>query len=132
MLTFVIMYFMRQLEFSEITINIISLMGLMLALGMLVDNSIVVIESIFRHHEELGEDSRTAALRGTSEVAMPIMASTLTTICVFVPLIFLGSLGGGFMRFMTDVGTTIMVVMVSLTPGRPHRRADGGCGASTE
>ncbi len=112
-LTFVIMYFMRQLELSEITINIISLMGLMLALGMLVDNSIVVIESIFRHHEELGEDSRTAALRGTSEVAMPIMASTLTTICVFVPLIFLGSLGGGFMRFMTDVGTTIMVVMVS-------------------
>ena len=112
-LTFVILYFMRQLEFSDVTINIISLMGLMLALGMLVDNSIVVIESIFRHHEELGEDARTAALQGTSEVAMPIMASTLTTICVFVPLIFLGSLGGGFMRFMTDIGTTIMVVMVS-------------------
>jgi HAE1 family hydrophobic/amphiphilic exporter-1 len=111
-LTFVIMYFSRQLEVTEITINIISLMGLMLALGMLVDNSIVVIESIFRHHEDLGEDARTAALRGTSEVAMPIMASTATTICVFVPLIFLGSVGG-FMRFMTDIGTTIMVVMVA-------------------
>ena len=46
------------------------------------------------------------------EVAMPIIASTVTTICVFVPLVFLGS-GGGFMRFMTDVGTTICIVMVS-------------------
>ena len=45
--------------------------------------------------------------------ACAVIASTLTTICVFVPLIFLGSLGGGFMRFMTDIGTTIMVVMVS-------------------
>ncbi len=111
-LTFVIMYFLRQMEVSNITINIISLMGLMLAVGMLVDNSIVVIESIFRHFQDLGEDPKTAALRGTSEVAMAIIASTVTTICVFVPLIFLGG-GGGFMRFMTDVGTTIVIVMVS-------------------
>jgi HAE1 family hydrophobic/amphiphilic exporter-1 len=111
-LTFVIMYFSRQMELSNITINIISLMGLMLAVGMLVDNSIVVIEAIFRRFQDLGEDAKTAALRGTSEVAMPIIASTTTTICVFVPLVFLGS-GGGFMRFMTDVGTTICIVMVS-------------------
>ncbi len=84
--TFAILYLMRQAGMSTITINIMSLMGLMLALGMLVDNSVVVIESIFRHVQDLGEDARTAALRGTSEVAMPIIASTATTICVFVPL----------------------------------------------
>ncbi len=111
-LTFVIMYFLRQMDLSNITINIISLMGLMLAVGMLVDNSIVVIEAIFRRFQDLGEDAKTAALRGTTEVAMPIIASTATTICVFVPLIFLGS-GGGFMRFMTDVGMTICIVMVA-------------------
>ena len=112
-LTFVIMYFSRQAGLSEITINIVSLMGLMLALGMLVDNSIVVIESIFRHHQDLGEDAKTAALHGTSEVAMPIIASTVTTICVFVPLIFMGAMGGRFARFMTDVGTTVCIVMVA-------------------
>ncbi len=112
-LTFVIMYFSREAGVSEITINIISLMGLMLALGMLVDNSIVVIESIFRHHQDLGEDAKTAALHGTSEVAMPIIASTATTICVFIPLIFMGAIGGRFARFMTDVGTTICIVMVA-------------------
>jgi HAE1 family hydrophobic/amphiphilic exporter-1 len=111
-LTFILMYFARQSGASPITLNIMSLMGLMLAVGMLVDNSIVVIESIFRHRQELGEDARTAALAGTTEVAMPILASTATTVCVFVPMVFLGS-GGGFMRFLSDVGTTIMIVMVA-------------------
>ena len=112
-LTFVIMYFLRQAGMSDITINIVSLMGLMLAVGMLVDNSIVVIESIFRHHEELGEDAKTAALRGTSEVALPIITSTITTICVFLPVIFLATTGGGFMRFFLGIGITICIVMVS-------------------
>ena len=95
------------------TLNIISLMGLMLAVGMLVDNSVVVIESISRHFTELGEDSRTAALHGTTAVAMPIVASTLTTMCVFIPMVFLGTMGGGFMRFMMDIGITICIVMVA-------------------
>ena len=112
-LTFVILYLMRQSGLSTITLNIMSLMGLMLALGMLVDNSVVVIESIYRHVQDLGEDARTAALLGTSEVAMPIVASTATTICVFLPTIFIPSSGGGFMRFMTDLGITVCVVMVA-------------------
>jgi HAE1 family hydrophobic/amphiphilic exporter-1 len=111
--TFAILYLMRQSGLSTITLNIMSLMGLMLALGMLVDNSVVVIESIYRHVQDLGEDARTAALRGTSEVAMPIIASTATTICVFVPLIFIARTGGGFMRFLTDLGVTVCVVMVA-------------------
>lgn len=112
-LTFVILYFLRQAGAVSTTLNIVSLMGLMLAVGMLVDNSVVVIESISRHFTDLGEDARTAALRGTTAVAMPIIASTLTTMCVFVPMIFVGASGGGFMRFMTDVGVTICIVMVA-------------------
>jgi hydrophobic/amphiphilic exporter-1 (mainly G- bacteria), HAE1 family len=115
--TFVILYLGRQAGVTEMTLNVMSLMGLMLAVGMLLDNSIVVIESIFRHRIELREDSRTAALRGASEVAMPIIASTATTMCVFLPLIF-GNQGGGggrggFMRYMTDIGTTVCVVMLA-------------------
>ena len=72
-LTFVIMYFSRQAGLSEITINIVSLMGLMLALGMLVDNSIVVIESIFRHHQDLGEDAKPR--RSTGLVKWPCPSS---------------------------------------------------------
>jgi HAE1 family hydrophobic/amphiphilic exporter-1 len=111
--TFVIMYLSRQAGISDMTLNVMSLMGLMLAIGMLLDNSIVVIESIFRHRQELGEDARTAALLGASEVAMPIIASTATTMCVFFPLIFLSSSGGGFSRFMIDIGVTVCVVMLA-------------------
>jgi len=110
--TFVIIYFLRITGISEITLNVVSLAGLMLALGMLVDNSIVVIESIFRHRNELGEDARTAALLGTSEVALPITASTMTTLCVFLPLIFT-STDGWMQTYMENVATTVCTVMVS-------------------
>ena len=110
--TFVLIYFMRQAGLLDITINVVSLAGLMLALGMLVDNSIVVIESIFRHRNELGEDSRTAALSGASEVALPIIASTATTMCVFLPLIFLAA-GGRFKLYLENIGITICIVIVA-------------------
>ena len=110
--TFVLIYFMRQAGLVEITLNVVSLAGLMLALGMLVDNSIVVIESIFRHRNELNEDSPTAALAGTSEVALPIVASTATTMCVFLPLIFVGA-GGRFKFYLANIGTTICIVIVA-------------------
>ncbi len=110
--TFVLMYFMRQGGVLDITLNVVSLAGLMLALGMLVDNSIVVIESIFRHRNELREDARTAALQGASEVALPITASTLTTMCVFLPMIFLGG-GGRFKLYFMNIGVTICIVMVA-------------------
>jgi HAE1 family hydrophobic/amphiphilic exporter-1 len=109
---FVLIYFMRQAGLSEITLNVISLAGLMLALGMLVDNSVVVIESIFRHRNDLGEDSKTAALAGTSEVALPIVASTATTICVFLPLVFLAT-GGRFRLYFQNIATTICLVIVA-------------------
>jgi HAE1 family hydrophobic/amphiphilic exporter-1 len=110
--TFVLIYFMRQAGLLDITLNVISLAGLMLALGMLVDNSIVVIESIFRHRNDLNEDARTAALAGTTEVALPIVASTATTMCVFLPLIFLGS-EGRFKFYLENIGVTICIVTVA-------------------
>jgi HAE1 family hydrophobic/amphiphilic exporter-1 len=110
--TFTLIYFMRQAGAIDITLNVVSLAGLMLALGMLVDNSIVVIESIFRHRNELSEDARTAALTGASEVALPIVAATATTICVFVPLIFLGG-GGRFSIYLQNIAITICIVIVA-------------------
>lgn len=69
------------------TLNIISLMGLSLGIGMLVDNSIVVIDNIFRHLTEYKEDSMVAAEKGATEVIVPIIASTATTIAVFLPVV---------------------------------------------
>ena len=69
------------------SLNIISLMGLSLGVGMLVDNSIVVLDNIFRHLTELKEDRMEAAEHGASEVIIPIIASTATTIAVFIPIV---------------------------------------------
>ncbi|MGL5544304.1 MAG: efflux RND transporter permease subunit [Cetobacterium sp.] len=69
------------------TLNIISLMGLSLGVGMLVDNSIVVLDNIFRHLTELGQDRMEAAENGATEVVIPIIASTATTIAVFIPIV---------------------------------------------
>ncbi|MDW7670429.1 MAG: efflux RND transporter permease subunit [Bacillota bacterium] len=79
--TFALMYF------GNLTINLISLGGLALGIGMLVDNSIVVLENIYRYRE-LGENRRESAVKGASEVAMAITASTLTTVAVFMPIVF--------------------------------------------
>ena len=73
--------------FTDITLNLISLSGLALGIGMLVDNSIVVIENIYRLKKE-GLSARKAAVEGTNQVAGAIFASTLTTVCVFAPIIF--------------------------------------------
>jgi HAE1 family hydrophobic/amphiphilic exporter-1 len=79
------------------TINMLTLGGLALGIGMLVDNAIVVIESIFRHLEE-GEKREEASKRGASEVGMAITASTLTTIAVFFPMVFAHGITGKLTR----------------------------------
>jgi HAE1 family hydrophobic/amphiphilic exporter-1 len=81
------------MHLSGITLNIISLGGLALGVGNLVDNAIVVLESVFRCREE-GDDALTAVVRGTSEVAMPVVASTLTTVAVFFPIVFVEGVAG--------------------------------------
>lgn len=89
--------------FSGITLNVISLSGLALGVGMLVDNSIVVIENIYRLHG-LGIPVRKAAVQGAKQMAGSIVASTLTTICVFAPIIFTE---GITRQLFVDMGLTI-------------------------
>jgi len=82
LVTFNLMYF------CGLSISLLSLVGLAIAIGMLVDNSIVVLENIFRHYEQ-GKEPKNASLIGCTEVTRAIVASTLTTIVVFVPVLFL-------------------------------------------
>ncbi len=95
--------------FSNITLNIISLSGLALGIGMLVDNSIVVIENIYRLRGE-GYSARKAAVEGARQVAGAIAASTLTTICVFAPIVFTK---GITRQLFVDMGLTIAYSLVA-------------------
>ncbi|MEW6087634.1 MAG: efflux RND transporter permease subunit [bacterium] len=82
------------LYLSKITLNILSLAGLALGIGMVVDNSIVVLENTFRHINLNKENPVHATIEGTAEVAMPILSSTITTIVVFLPLAFVKGIAG--------------------------------------
>ncbi|MGN0162136.1 MAG: efflux RND transporter permease subunit, partial [Candidatus Ornithomonoglobus sp.] len=84
--TFIGMYF------AGMTLNTVSLGGLALGVGMLVDCSVVVIENIFRRRDELGEDPRTAAMKGSGEVFGAVVASVITTCIVYVPILFIDNI----------------------------------------
>ena len=119
---------------SSISLNIMSLSGLALGIGMLVDNSIVVLESIFRYRA-MGHGPRKSANLGASEVGSAVVASTLTTICVFVPIVFVEGVAG---QLFADQALTVtfslaasLVVAIMLIPmlsslGRPPRTPPGG------
>jgi len=77
---------MMTMYFAGLTLNLMTMAGLVLGIGMLVDNSIVILENIY-HYREKGAKLRTASLLGTSEMIVAITASTITTICVFAPLV---------------------------------------------
>ena len=105
--------------FTDINLNIISMSGLTLGIGMLVDNSIVVIENIFRLRKE-GETIKKAAVYGATQVAGAITASTLTTMCVFLPIVFTEGLTR---QLFVDMGLTIaytlsasLIVALTLVP----------------
>ncbi|MDD3339385.1 MAG: efflux RND transporter permease subunit [Lachnospiraceae bacterium] len=113
MASIVLMYF------SGVTLNVISLSGLALGVGMLVDNSIVVIENVYRLRN-LGVPARKAAVEGARQVAGAIVASTLTTVCVFAPIVFTE---GITRQLFVDMGLTIaysllssLVVALTLVP----------------
>jgi HAE1 family hydrophobic/amphiphilic exporter-1 len=88
---------MVMLYFGRLTLNLMTLSGLALGVGMLVDNSIVVLENITRRLEG-GETPKDAAVEGTAEVANAITASTLTTVAVFLPVVFVGGIAGTLFR----------------------------------
>ncbi len=97
------------LNVTGTTLNIVVLFSLILALGLLVDNGIVVVENIYRYMQE-GYDSFAAAKKGAGEVAMPIIASTATTLAAFLPLAFWPGLMGSFMKYMP---ITLIIVLSS-------------------
>ncbi|HEY3444835.1 MAG TPA: efflux RND transporter permease subunit [Myxococcales bacterium] len=104
------------MDFSNVTLNVISMAGLALAVGMLVDNSIVVLENIFTRLSK-GEGPAEAAIDGTKEMAMPVIASTLTTVVVFAPVLFVPGLAGQLFRDMclTIVISLMMSLVIALT-----------------
>ena len=101
--TFVILFF------TDITLNMMTIGALALAIGMLVDNSIVVLENIYRNRS-LGMDIITASVDGTNEVGMAVTASTLTTIAVFIPIVFTGGLSSILFK---DFAITITIALLS-------------------
>ncbi len=118
------------LYLSGRSLNMLSMMGLMLASGMLVDNAIVVLESIYRRQEE-GMPSLKAAKAGAREVSMAVTAATLTSIIVFAPVI-LGR-GNEISIWLSEVGVTISVTLIfsllvclSLVPLLATRTSNGG------
>jgi len=112
--TFAVMYF---LGFS---INNLTLLALTLAIGIVVDDAIIVLENAFRHQEELGEDPETAAVNGTREIAFAVIATTIALVAVFTPLAFLkGNTGRLFNEFGIAVAGSVIVsgfVALTLTP----------------
>lgn len=114
--TFTLMYF------TNISLNVISLGGIALGIGMLIDNAIVVIENIFRHSAEgkPGTTLRDHAIRGTEEVIAPLFASTLTTTMVFLPMIFVTGIAGQIFKELAWVVVTTqvfsMIVAFTLLP----------------
>ena len=98
-----LMFAVVLMYFSDITLNVISLSGLAMGVGMLVDNSIVVVENIYRLRSE-GMPAAKAAVRGAGQVAGAIVSSTLTTVCVFLPIVFTQGLTR---QLFTDMGLTI-------------------------
>ncbi|MBT8091674.1 MAG: efflux RND transporter permease subunit [Gammaproteobacteria bacterium] len=108
---FSLMITLGALYFFGLTLNILSMMGLMLAIGMLVDNAVVVTESIFRHRHEQPDNPHIATLDGVNEVGLAVIAGTATTIIVFAP----GILGTktDIMVFMTHVAVTIIVALLA-------------------
>lgn len=105
--------FMQAAGFS---LNVMSLMGLSTAVGVLVANSVVVLENIFRH-KSLGKNRREAASKGTGEIAVAVIASTLTNLAVFLPLAGMSSIAGQIFRqfSLTVVFATIFSLIMSFT-----------------
>ncbi len=120
--TFVLMYF------NGLTLNIMTLGGLALGAGMLVDNAIVVLENIFRNHES-GSSGEEAAVLGTTQVGGAIIASTLTTIVVFIPIVYLRGASGELFKeqaftvaFSLLCSLVVAILIIPMLYSRVYRK----------
>lgn len=137
--TFALIYF------GGYTLNLMTLGGLALGVGMMVDGSVVVLENIFRRQDEEGESPEQAAIAGTNEVATAIVASTLTTLVIFLPLAFVRGIAGVLFKelALVVVFALICALLISLSlvpmlasrllvsPETLHRRRATGAGRLT-
>ncbi len=116
----------------DVSLNIMSLGGLALGVGMLVDNSIVVLEGIDRHRRRGGDQPVAERVRlGASEVGQAVVAATLTTVCVFVPIVFVEGIAGQLFRdlalavtFSLIVATLVAVTLIPVISSILHRERD--------
>jgi HAE1 family hydrophobic/amphiphilic exporter-1 len=127
--------FMRYMGF---TLNNLTMLGLVLAVGIVIDDAVVVLENIFRRIQDEGESPMEAASRGTAEIALAVMATTLSLVIIFLPVAFMeGRVGRFFHSFGLTTAAAIMVSLVisfTLTPAlsarmlrrRPAEQAHGG------
>ncbi|MEE8538200.1 MAG: efflux RND transporter permease subunit, partial [Woeseiaceae bacterium] len=99
------------LYFAGLSLNMLTMMGLMLAVGMLVDNAVVVTENVFRHRAMHPDKPQAATLAGVNEVGLAVIAGTATTIIVFVPIMF--GTKTDISVFMTHVAVTIIVALLA-------------------
>ncbi|MCD6365086.1 MAG: efflux RND transporter permease subunit, partial [Planctomycetes bacterium] len=124
------------IQVMDLTLNMIVLFGLIMALGMLVDNAIVIVENIYRFRQ-LGHDRVDAAMKGAAQVAWPVITSTATTIAAFAPMLFWPGLMGDFMKYLpltliVTLASSLLVAMVisptvcSLVAGGSHKRRSEG------
>ena len=111
------MFTLFLLNTQGISLNLVSLMGLALAVGSLVDNSVVTLDNIFDQMQEYKEPPNVAAIRGTNEVIMPMIASTMTSVCVFLPIVIYDGFTkevfkGIALSIMFALGASIIVAML--------------------
>ncbi len=106
--------------FSGYTFNSMTLLGLLLLIGVVVDDAIVVLENIFRHREHVDKDPISAAINGSSEVTFAVIAASLSLICIFAPVIFMDGIVGMFFKSFGVVVTfgvlASLFVSLTLTP----------------
>jgi HAE1 family hydrophobic/amphiphilic exporter-1 len=98
--------FMQIMDFS---LNNITMLGLILAIGIVIDDAVVVHENIFRHMEEDGLDAMTASRLGTKEIALAVLATSLSLVVIFVPVAFMGGMVG---RFFSSFGLTVAFAII--------------------
>lgn len=112
------------MDWADLSLNIISLSGLTLAVGMVVDDAVVVLENIFRFREQ-GVDREKASIDGAKEVAVPVVVSTLTTLVVFLPILFVPGIAGFLFRdlaltisFSLSVSSVVALTLIPLMTSR--------------
>ena len=123
----------------DMTLNNLTMLGLTLAVGIVIDDAIVVLENIYRYIEEEGYPPIRAAIAATEEIGLAVMATTLSLVVIFLPVVFLGGIPGRFLKsFGLTMAVSIMVSMLvsfTLTPmlssrllkrARRHKSKDSG------